>query len=512
MNMPIAWTIGGSDTGGGAGIQADLKTMNALGVHGCSVVTALTAQNTVGVIRIEPVSIDMVQAQLTTLAIDLPPRAIKFGMLYSENLINAVADYARSSDSFLICDPVLSATTGSALTEHGALASLRTSILPYCHLLTPNLPEAHQLLDRQFDKSNFKHMDERAIDEYIENLAFDLLKLGPESVLLKGGHRSGEYSQDFWTDGWHKAWFTSARCDSKNSHGTGCTLSSAIAACVASGHGLTDSIVIAKAYVNQGLRCAPDVGEGCGPLAHLGWPESETDIPWVTRTAQLGRERPQFNPDKEIGFYPIVDRAHWIEKLATVGVRTIQLRIKDLPPDLLEQEICRAANIARQRGCNLYVNDHWQLAIKYNAYGVHLGQQDLDSANVCQIQDAGLKLGISTHSYMEVARALGLRPSYIAIGPIFPTTTKSMRYNPQGIEQLMRWRRSLRYPLVAIGGLSLSHAREILDGGVESIAVVRDIMQAENPAERAFRWVRIFGQEPSIAMPADAPIPALATR
>jgi hydroxymethylpyrimidine kinase/phosphomethylpyrimidine kinase/thiamine-phosphate diphosphorylase len=185
---------------------------------------------------------------------------------------------------------------------------------------------------------------------------------------------------------------------------------------------------------------------------------------------------------KEIGLYPIVDSSHWLEKLLPLGVKTIQLRIKDKEGVELENEIKRSVALAKKYQANLFINDYWELAIRYNAHGVHLGQEDLDTANIEMIHNSGLYLGISTHSDAEVARAHALKPSYIAFGPIFPTTSKVMSSPAQGINQLKRLRHQLlNYPLVAIGGITLERLPEVLATHVDGIAVISAITQAEDP-------------------------------
>jgi hydroxymethylpyrimidine kinase/phosphomethylpyrimidine kinase/thiamine-phosphate diphosphorylase len=185
---------------------------------------------------------------------------------------------------------------------------------------------------------------------------------------------------------------------------------------------------------------------------------------------------------KEIGLYPIVDSSHWLEKLLPLGVKTIQLRIKDKEGVELENEIKRSVALAKKYQANLFINDYWELAIRYNAHGVHLGQEDLDTANIEMIHNSGLYLGISTHSDAEVARAHALKPSYIAFGPIFPTTSKVMSSPAQGIDQLKRLRHQLlNYPLVAIGGITLERLPEVLATHVDGIAVISAITQAEDP-------------------------------
>lgn len=180
-----------------------------------------------------------------------------------------------------------------------------------------------------------------------------------------------------------------------------------------------------------------------------------------------------------LGLYPVVDSVEWIERLLSAGVRTIQLRIKDRSSIDVEPAIVAAVALSKKYAARLFINDYWQLAIDHQAYGVHLGQEDLDVADLQAIQQAGLRLGISTHDDAELERALALRPSYIALGHIFPTQTKEMPSAPQGINELQRHLARLgEIPTVAIGGISLARAPEVLATGVGSIAVVSAITQA----------------------------------
>ena len=180
-----------------------------------------------------------------------------------------------------------------------------------------------------------------------------------------------------------------------------------------------------------------------------------------------------------LGLYPVVDSVEWIERLLSAGVRTIQLRIKDRSSIDVEPAIVAAIALGKKYAARLFINDYWQLAIEHQAYGVHLGQEDLEVADLQAIQQAGLRLGISTHDDAELDRALALRPSYIALGHIFPTQTKAMPSAPQGISELQRHLARLgEIPTVAIGGISLARAPEVLATGVGSIAVVSAITQA----------------------------------
>ncbi|MBS0850039.1 thiamine phosphate synthase [Citrobacter sp. JGM124] len=182
---------------------------------------------------------------------------------------------------------------------------------------------------------------------------------------------------------------------------------------------------------------------------------------------------------QRLGLYPVVDTVEWIERLLDAGVRTIQLRIKDKSDLDVESQVVAAITLGQRYNARLFINDYWRLAIKHRAYGVHLGQDDLDIADLSAISAAGLRLGISTHDNMEMDRALSVKPSYIALGHVFPTQTKQMPSSPQGLTKLAQHIQTLGdYPSVAIGGITLERASAVLATGVGGIAVVSAITQA----------------------------------
>lgn len=481
--VSIVWTIAGSDSGGGAGIQADLKTIHSLGLHGCSVITAVTAQNSVGVQRASVLEPALVRAQLASLTEDLPPRAVKIGMAGDAAVMEEIAAALERLAVPVICDPVMVATSGGVLLPTAERKALVEKLLPRATLLTPNLPEAEALLGRELKG-----------DEALESAARDLRAMGPRAVLIKGGHGSGTYSQDYYQDETRGFWLTSERVATEDVHGTGCTLSSAIASAVALGYELADALVIAKAFVTRGLRESYRLGAGPGPVAQLGWPEA--DLPWLSPSAAAGRERTRFpRPEESLGFYPVVDRVEWLDRLLPLGVKTVQLRVKDLEGEALRAEIAAAVERCNRYQARLFVNDYWRLALELGAHGVHLGQEDLEALSwedLRELEKSGILLGLSTHCYREVARALACRPSYIAIGPIYETTLKQMAFEPQGLEMLARWRRALDAPLVAIGGISLERAPSVLAMGVDSIAVVSAVTRAQNPEGATRSFLKLF--------------------
>ncbi|WP_105634505.1 thiamine phosphate synthase [Cronobacter dublinensis] len=189
---------------------------------------------------------------------------------------------------------------------------------------------------------------------------------------------------------------------------------------------------------------------------------------------------PLFAPvPRRLGLYPVVDSVEWIARLLEAGVRTLQLRIKDKTDADVEADVRAAIDLGKRYHARLFINDYWRLAIKHQAYGVHLGQEDLQTADLNALRAAGLRLGVSTHDDMEIDVALAVRPSYIALGHVFPTQTKQMPSAPQGLAQLAAHVQRLGdYPTVAIGGISLARAPAVLETGVGSIAVVSAITQA----------------------------------
>ncbi|EPR9139338.1 thiamine phosphate synthase [Cronobacter sakazakii] len=204
---------------------------------------------------------------------------------------------------------------------------------------------------------------------------------------------------------------------------------------------------------------------------------------------------PLFAPvPHRLGLYPVVDSVEWVTRLLDAGVRTVQLRIKDKTEAEVETDIAAAIALGQRYHARLFINDYWRLAIKHQAYGVHLGQEDLQTADLDAIRNAGLRLGVSTHDDMEIDVALAVRPSYIALGHVFPTQTKQMPSAPQGLAQLAAHVKRLGdYPTVAIGGISLERAPAVLETGVGSIAVVSAITQAPDWRVATQRLLELAG-------------------
>jgi hydroxymethylpyrimidine/phosphomethylpyrimidine kinase len=257
--IPTALTIAGSDSGGGAGIQADLKTFAALGVYGASALTAVTAQNTVGVITAEPLSADLVTAQIEAVAGDIAVHATKTGMLASAAIVEAVAAAIQELElPLVVVDPVMMAKSGDRLLDADALLALRVELLPRALVVTPNLPEAEVLADMRIARA-----------EDIREAARRIHALGPRAVVIKGGHGQGPDLVDLLFDGREFLEFHTPRIDTRNTHGTGCTFASAIAAHLAKGWSLAAATEAAQQYVAGAIRHGLAIGRGQGPVNHF---------------------------------------------------------------------------------------------------------------------------------------------------------------------------------------------------------------------------------------------------
>lgn len=259
---PIALTIAGSDSGGGAGIQADLKTFHRFGVYGTSAITAVTAQNTTGVQAIHPVPVRDVRAQIDSVVTDLRPDALKTGMLATAELAREVARTIREYDlDNYVLDPVMVATSGDRLLESDAESALGEALLPLSTVVTPNLEEAAILVGRPVGTL-----------EEMRSAARALVESGAQAALVKGGHLDGDAIDLLW-DGADEYLFRRPRIDTRHTHGTGCTLSAAIAAGLARGDALVDAVEAATRFVGRAIATAPGLGRGRGPVNHFASPE-----------------------------------------------------------------------------------------------------------------------------------------------------------------------------------------------------------------------------------------------
>jgi hydroxymethylpyrimidine kinase/phosphomethylpyrimidine kinase/thiamine-phosphate diphosphorylase len=478
MKLPVVWSIAGSDSGAGAGVQADLRAFDVFDVHGCTAIAAITAQNSVNVSHVEPVATALLDAQLATLASDLPPRAVKTGLLGSVSNVQCVAtwmDKLREKEPVaLVIDPVWRASTGAELGSSALRDVLRQELLPRADVITPNRREAAWLLG--WDPVTLNNMDA------VEQAAAALMKFGPRAVVITGGDAGGRHAQDWISTPETQGWLALPRVETTHHHGSGCVFAASIAAALALGFCPADASVIAKMNTTHALQMARAAGQGSGAARpQRGFALQPGLLPSLSRLA-TEQDRGPFAAlnNRSIGLYAVVDSAEWIERMLAAGVRTLQLRIKSESREKLSREIMQSVAAANRAQAQLFINDHWQLALEHNAYGVHLGQEDLLTADMPALRNAGMRVGLSTHSYWEVCHALAWAPSYIACGPVHATTTKDMPWLPQGNSNLAYWCRVLQEPVVAIGGMDAMRACEAIRCGAAGVAVLSGITQAHD--------------------------------
>ncbi|WP_133469814.1 bifunctional hydroxymethylpyrimidine kinase/phosphomethylpyrimidine kinase [Paraglaciecola marina] len=500
-SRPVVWSIAASDSGGGAGIQADSLTIQDLGGHACNIVTAVTAQNSQRVVEVDAVSTNMLTQQLNCLLEDMPPRAIKIGVLANVEQVKLVRDWlAENLASYkknhgveipIIWDPVMMASSGQELLSENQRipADLYLSLAKQVTLLTPNLQELQALTSDNHNQGNGDH-----------GTLVNLSQLININILLTGGDNQSSLSVDWLaahniahTSLYHQEQllgFKGSRVDTFHNHGTGCTLSSAIATAMALGHPLLDAIVIAKAYVHQGLEYSYGLGKGPGVLARNGWPNDMRYFPEVIMPAYpklaVNSQLAYAKVRQPLQVYTVTQSLDVLEQVLKAGARTAQLRIKaPCDENQLEQDIQQAVVLGKKYQAQVFINDHWQLAIKHAAFGVHLGQEDILQADLTQIAAAGLALGLSSHGYFEMLLVQQLSPSYLAIGHIFATPTKKMPSQPQGLLKLTRYSQLLkgRLPLVAIGGINQNNLVQLKATQVDDVAIVRGIELAADPGK-----------------------------
>ncbi|RMH43908.1 MAG: thiamine phosphate synthase, partial [Gammaproteobacteria bacterium] len=314
--------------------------------------------------------------------------------------------------------------------------------------------------------------------------------------VVTGGHaRQTNQVVDSWQDSTGIRHFATPRHPHTNLRGTGCRLATLIACHLVQGSSAGDAVVRSLMCLNHAIGKPVCLPAGHGYPAPQALTPTQASLPTLlfdSHWPQVDTER-CFRPiPHPIGLYPIVDSLDWLERLQHYELALIQLRLKK-PLAQCRDEIRAACELARKAGIRLIVNDHWQAAIEYGAFGVHLGQDDLAEADLDAIAHANLALGVSTHDYFELVRALALSPSYVALGHIFPTPTKVMPSAPQGLQRLAEYvKLPLPVPTVAIGGIDLDNARSVADTGVDGVAVVRAVTQAPDLDATIRRFQSLF--------------------
>lgn len=520
MHQPepgLIWLIGGSDCSALAGIQADLATAQDLQVPAATVLTAVTAQHNGAVLAVNPVTPAVLQSQLDALTApgQVLPVAIKIGLVPDSATLELLVDWLRrfkqqQPQVWIIVDPVQVASSGGALQRLSPSAF--APLLALTDILTPNLPELRALagLPAAAEPKLAVHL---------------LLASGVKAIWCKDGHGGGEsireklYLHPAATQRF-KLWPAQALCNALSAgapqsalqlekprltgswRGTGCSFATALACALAQPMLLPDAFVLASLYLQQ---CLQRPAAKPHQLGRAGWPLALQPQQRMTLHGPLAGADPNaaagFAPLQQApGIYPVVSNFSQLAAVAAAGVRTVQLRVKTGTSAQLRQQLQAAIAFGQQHQLQLFINDHWQLALELGAYGVHLGQEDLFTADLAAIHHAGLRLGISTHGYLELLHAIQLRPSYIALGHVFATPTKDMPSIPQGLRLLARQQRLCQQqhmPAVAIGGIDASHLPVLRMMGLSGVAMVRSVVDATDIRARCEQLQQLWQQAPA---------------
>lgn len=495
-----ALAIAGSDPSGGAGLQADLKTFSALGVYGTVAVTAVTVQNTVGVRDVHALPARTVYDQIAAVMEDIRPDAVKVGMVNDGATLDAVV---RALETYrpghIVVDPVMVSTSGCTLMHGDAFMTMKERLLPLADIVTPNLPEAFTLASGCGTGSGdirLEDFDSSGIDA----AASRIMALGVKALLVKGGHADGPVKTDYLyltSPSTTRIELSETAVDTMNTHGTGCTLSSAIAAFLARGFGLEEAVRRAKKYLTEALRAGAGIaaGHGHGPVDHFFGGGIRPDrLATVLSDSMLAKSRVQF-------ITHFNDRYSYFDSAMLAlegGCKWIQLRMKDAAPSELEAEARRILPECRKRDAVLIIDDNLEVALRTGADGVHLGKTDMPVGEARRIAGEGFVIGGTANTFDDVERLSAAGADYIGCGPFRFTTTKRNLAPVLGHEGyadiLSRMRRGgIMLPLVAIGGICTDDIPGLLRDGVQGIALSGSILRSADPAGEMRRVLRAAG-------------------
>ncbi len=480
-----ALTIAGSDPSGGAGIQADLKTFSALGVYGATAITAVTVQNTQSVKYVHKLPAQVVYDQIVAVMEDVTVDAVKIGMVNDAETLDAIVRALTAyRPKYLVVDPVMVSTSGCALMQPDALAIMKERLLPMADLVTPNLPEAWTLA---------------GTDTSVDDAAQAILRLGVKALLIKGGHAEGKTKTDYLYiyigEGLKRVELTAETVDTLNTHGTGCTLSSAIAALLACGNGLEDAVRKGKEYLTEALKAGAGVhvGRGHGPVCHFyadrvmrlcGYKVVRYDLKTLKPKDLETASRLQF-------ITHFTDKYSYYDSAMMAlegGCQWIQLRMKDACEDEIERVARLILPECRRMGAVFVIDDHVELALRVGADGVHLGKNDMPVDEARRLAGDGFIIGGTANTFEDVQRLAAQGADYIGCGPFRFTMTKKNLAPMLGLEGYKRILSQMKecgigLPLVAIGGITSDDIPQLMAAGVSGIALSGSVLRAEQPVE-----------------------------
>lgn len=464
--MKTALSIAGSDCSGGAGIQADIKTMSALGVYAMSVITSVVAENTSRVLAQKQVGYDMISLQLDAVFSDIKVDAVKIGMIPSASIMKLVArKIKRYGPNHVIVDPVMYSKDGTPLMREDSRSEFMRSILPLATMLTPNIPEAELITG--FKIKTIDHMKEAARR---------IVGLGIKSVLIKGGHYDGD-AVDVFYDGQY-ALFSHERILTKNTHGTGCTLSSAIAALLARGYKPIEAVKKAKEYITEAIKYSFDIGHGNGPLNHFF--NYMGDKKTIDYSLYLVTDR-----------HNCTDIFSATEEAIKGGVTVVQLREKELKGEEFYFVAQKMRDLTLRYNVPLIINDRVDVALAVHADGVHVGQSDLPCSSVRKFVGEKMIIGVTAHSLAEAVKAQEDGADYIGVGAMASSGTKNDA-KVIGSGELNSIIDAVDIPIVIIGGINVSNITAFKNPKIDGVAVSSAIMRSVDPLESAKELRRLW--------------------
>lgn len=487
-------TIAGSDSGGGAGIQADLKTFAALGVYGTSVVTAVTAQNTLGVQGVSGLLPAFVGQQIDSVLKDISTDVVKTGMLYSAEIVEVVAEKLKFYEvPCLIVDPVMVATSEDRLLTLEGERALRDKLFPIATFITPNVAEASALCGCSIE-------DKRALYA----VARELKKMGPDYVVITG-FRQGDCYLDLFYDGYEFFEIKEHFLEIPHTHGTGCTFSAALAAFLARGASPLEAVATAKNFVTIGLRYAYQVGDGIGPLNHMAsfFPGAWDDpVAFDVReyTLRGWGTRPELGPFPSLyvilggGFCQGKNYAELTRAVIRGGARLVQLREKEGDARELVKTACMICDVCRTHGTLFIVNDRVDVAAASGADGVHLGQKDIPPRVARVLLGSEKIIGVSVANLEQAEAAVKAGADYLGLGPVYPTTTKDCGVSPCGASLIADVVVKVPVPVFVIGGITPENTLPLLEAGAAGVAVISAVLGVPDSTRAARAFLDVFAK------------------
>ena len=475
MRYITALTIAGSDCSGGAGVQADIKTMASLGVYATSAITAVTTQNTQGVQDVDPVSPRVVESQVRAVFDDMVVDAVKVGMLVNVGVVRAVAGcLLKYKPRNVVLDPVMVSTSGHLLMDEDALSEIKSTLLPLATLVTPNIPEAERLSGLRIRGAND-----------FGRVAAAITQFGCRAVLIKGGHLSGNEKVDrLYVDGQLKVTCHSDAVDTRNTHGTGCTLSSAIASLLARGEPMEQAVCNAVRYLHGAIDSGQRVvqGAGHGPVCHGFLFRGADDHHAVKRLDDVSFQFISHSNAKH-------SHLEGIKLALEGGCRWIQLRMKDADEKTFVETAKKVRQLCSEYHATFIVDDRVEHVKAVGADGVHLGKNDMSIDEARKMLGSRFIIGGTANTLEDVERIYKSGADYIGCGPFRFTTTKknlSPMLGLEGYKNIVKGmrQRKIALPLVAIGGILPNDVCDIMKTGVTGVAVSGAILNADDPASQ----------------------------